>query len=308
MLTAFCSSSASADSVSLFLIFRQCMIFFSLPTVFGSSFDSSLFFCCGPVFCSSRSSDSACYARSSHSSLFLRCWQCFSPLLVVYLLLFFMLFLFFFCCLLFFFWQCLLVVFFIWRWLALLFLRLTVVCNSSSDSGLPFFFWLTVVCPSFSWYRSGSSALSVMVFCSSFGSDLLFVSLSCFALLLLLTVFYCCCHSDGVFIFFWQVFCSQPSTPSPSSHTILLFVFFFRQRFAVPLSCPLYRLVCHTRSRLSMWDSQPTNPRACSADVRAPYTRKRGHSTGPKDPRLQKSSGAVKRIWCRQPASSVPSS
>ena len=38
-----------------------------------------------------------------------------------------------------------------------------------------------------------------------------------------------------------------------------------------------------------------------------PCTRKQGHSTGPKEPHLQKSSVGLKRTWCRQPDSSTPS-
>ena len=38
----------------------------------------------------------------------------------------------------------------------------------------------------------------------------------------------------------------------------------------------------------------------------APYTKKHGHSTGPKEPRLQKSPGVSKRTCCRQPTSSIP--
>ena len=37
------------------------------------------------------------------------------------------------------------------------------------------------------------------------------------------------------------------------------------------------------------------------------HRRKQGHSTGPKDPRLQKSFGVPKRTCCRQPGSSIPS-
>ena len=56
-------------------------------------------------------------------------------------------------------------------------------------------------------------------------------------------------------------------------------------------------LVCHTaRSRLPISD-RPHKAQSmfCSSD---PYTRKHGHSTDPKEPRLQKSSEAPKSTGC----------
>ena len=61
--------------------------------------------------------------------------------------------------------------------------------------------------------------------------------------------------------------------------------------------------VRHARHTLSTWD-RPTNPRTCSAAL----YKKQGHSTGPKEPRVQKSSGTPRGTWCRQPRVSTPPS
>ena len=297
LLTVFCSSWSS-DSAWFSFPYRQCLALL-LIVVCSSAADQCF---------ALRDLLTACFARllptvfcdSSHSSLFLRCWQCFTLLLVV--------------------------VFYALPFLLLLFalLLLTVVCSSfsSSDGGWLFFFFvwqwfaihlLTVVCPfssDWQWFALRFPDLGLAVLPLLWWSSALLLVVTC-------SLSYAVLH----FFYFWQCFTvvfilmvfssSSDSVLLPAIHPVAFFshnfalnVFFFRQRFAVPLSCPLYRLVCHTHSRLSAWDSQPTNPRACSADVRALYTKKSGHSTGPKDPRSQKSSGAVKRIWCRQPASS----
>ena len=64
-------------------------------------------------------------------------------------------------------------------------------------------------------------------------------------------------------------------------------------------------LVCHTQLTVHVTQVHKTHSIFCSP---APYARKHGHSTGPEEPRLQKSSGVLKRTWYRQPTSSRPPS
>ena len=64
-------------------------------------------------------------------------------------------------------------------------------------------------------------------------------------------------------------------------------------------------LVCHTQLTVHVTQVHKTHSIFSSP---APYARKHGHSTGPEEPRLQKSSGVLKRTWYTQPTSSRPPS